>query len=126
LNNENENNKTWEFSSRRSYNAMYSGINSLKNDDSISQILYFGLPGDITVKGKPLESTNNKRNEDDLFPNKRNSVIEWEQFTPELKQSLTDNLYKEKSIVPIFVDPETCHLHYEGYCKTGKFLNDYH
>jgi len=20
--------------------------------------------------------------------------------------------------VPIFVDPETCRLHYEGYCKT--------
>jgi len=120
LNNEDENNKKWEFTSRRNYNAMYSGINSLKTESTISQIVYFGLPGDVTIKGNPLYKENNsKKNSDDYMPtNKANNIIEWENFTPELKQSLTDNLYKEKSIVPIFVDPETCRLHYEGYCKT--------
>jgi len=58
LNNEDENNRKWEFSSRRSYNAMYSGINSLRNEKTINQILYFGLPGDISVKGKSLALQN--------------------------------------------------------------------
>ena len=104
---------------------MYSGINSLKSESSISQIVYFGLPGDVTIKGNPLfKENNNKKNADDFIAtNKTNNIIEWEQFTPELKQSLIDNLYKEKSIVPIFVDPEICHLHYEGYCKTGKSIS---
>ena len=120
MNNEDESNRKWEFISRRNYNAMYSGINSLKTESTISQIVYFGLPGDVTIKGNPLYKDNNKKNPDDyISSNKAQNVIEWENFTPELKQSLTDNLYKEKSIVPIFVDPETCRLHYEGYCKTG-------
>jgi len=119
LNNEAGNNKTWEFNNRRSYNAMYSGINSLKTERNISQIIYFGLPGEVTVKGEPLASNNNNKKIDDYISTKKViNNIEWDQFTPELKQSLTETLYKEKSIVPIFVDPETCHLHYEGYCKT--------
>jgi len=84
LNNEDENNKKWEFTSRRNYNAMYSGINSLKTESTISQIVYFGLPGDVTIKGNPLYKENNsKKNSDDYMPtNKANNIIEWENFTP--------------------------------------------
>ncbi|CAG8471397.1 13987_t:CDS:10 [Racocetra persica] len=84
----------WSIKPRRGHSALYAGIHSLAKDwDSY----HIGFVGQIfDTEEKPIESSS---------------------FTEDLKKSLQDFLLTKK-IVPVFLEDEQHHGHYEGFCKT--------
>lgn len=85
----------WALKQRRGHSALYAGIHSLDKDwDSY----YVGFVGQISdAEDKPIEQSC---------------------YTEELKKSVECFLL-EKKVVPVFLEDELHHGHYEGFCKTG-------
>ncbi|KAF0420413.1 glycosyltransferase family 20-domain-containing protein [Gigaspora margarita] len=84
----------WALKQRRGHSALYAGIHSLDKDwDSY----YVGFVGQISdAEDKPIEQSC---------------------YTEELKKSVECFLL-EKKVVPVFLEDELHHGHYEGFCKT--------
>ncbi|CAG8604108.1 9636_t:CDS:10 [Cetraspora pellucida] len=84
----------WSIRQRRGHSALYAGISSLAKDWDSYHIGFVGQIFDFEEK-----------------------LIENTSFTEVLKKSLQDFLLKKK-IVPVFLEDEQHHGHYEGFCKT--------
>lgn len=87
----------WTVVERRGHQALYAGIQSLRKDN---ETLHIGWTGPIREQG-----TRNK--------------ITTDKLAVEDKVKLQSLLWETGHIVPIFLDQNKSHGHYEGYCKQG-------
>ncbi|KAL7326833.1 hypothetical protein PS15p_209109 [Mucor circinelloides] len=85
----------WTVVERRGHQALYAGIQSLRKDN---ETLHIGWTGPIREQG-----TRNK--------------ITTDKLAVEDKVKLQSLLWETGHIVPIFLDQNKSHGHYEGYCK---------
>ncbi|CAG8583413.1 9842_t:CDS:10 [Ambispora gerdemannii] len=87
----------WNLKPRRGHSALYSGIRSLSAECDNFLIGFAGeIYYDQEEAGKALDQT---------------------QFSDKYKKSLKTLLAKDK-VIPVFLDDEEHHGHYEGYCKS--------
>ncbi|CAG8438399.1 14011_t:CDS:10 [Ambispora leptoticha] len=87
----------WNLKPRRGHSALYAGIRSLSAE---CENFLVGFAGEIYYDEE-----------------ENGNLLDQTQFTDQHKKSLQTLLAKEK-VIPVFLDDEEHHGHYEGYCKT--------
>lgn len=89
----------WRLNARRGHSAMYSGLDSLKQN---YDTLYIGSTGNIVSN--------------------HSDHVACEDLRQEERNSLGSLLFLKHQMIPIFIDDKLAHGHYEGYCKQGPFI----
>ncbi|OZJ03390.1 hypothetical protein BZG36_04003 [Bifiguratus adelaidae] len=85
----------WRLLPRRGHSAMYSGIAHLTESYEVLQIGWHGTIHDAVTK----------------------ELVKEDDLTEEDKADLQKMLWEKQKTVPVFLEDEISHGHYEGFCK---------
>ncbi|KAG5463528.1 MAG: hypothetical protein BJ554DRAFT_6737, partial [Olpidium bornovanus] len=88
----------WTFTNRRGHSALFAGVRSLQEDNTV---LCLGYVGDIY--------------------DQEGNYVAFDSLSPEYVDALKTQLREEKNCIPVIVPEVEAVGHYEGYCKNGKF-----